>query len=692
MAFSDIGPREVCILLMAMSAVVLFLRPRTAVARVTWLGLLAAGIANALVLNAQPYNLMQSNLVHYYLGAKYPVPYQNFYRAINAALERPQINMRDLERPDRMVRAQPNEQRAYYIDLMRGQGVEFDPLGSLEELAARARETGALRREAQRILSENLPASRVDAFRRDVRKAVSAVFGRDVVHDVGFNGSPFYALVRHADPTLYAPIGPATAWLNLVWQIIAVIVLAWVMGLALGAEIEDRLAMASLVFASWDFVSFALPGLIFAGFWLPVAFALYALRRGAALYAGVGIAWAGLVKLFPFILLLPAAVRLARARLAAASKTAVASQRALWHRLPAWCAGATVVFAIAATFAGRSWSDFFDKILAQFVSESSAGNNVSLARTLSALGIDGRVLPSVLAIASMAVLAAMFLREREENVLATLPRRSLVLLAATGWVAHMWLNYYSVAALLPLPVLARRRRIGAAAAALAMGVSFILPDFDDPSLPASPALLSLKLAPYALIPAWLVFGEFKTMGLSRRARRLVAVVCAAVVLVIGCEAGRMHAVRSSIGAGRACLDRGDTKGALEHYERLVRLAPRHDAGYNGKAVAYAIGKDASNARVNFERAIRLNPNHAPLRQNFGRFLSLTGADDEAARELEIANRLSPFDESILVDLARVRLRQGRRAEAESLLARALELRPADRTIRGLLEESRMSAP
>jgi Flp pilus assembly protein TadD len=88
----------------------------------------------------------------------------------------------------------------------------------------------------------------------------------------------------------------------------------------------------------------------------------------------------------------------------------------------------------------------------------------------------------------------------------------------------------------------------------------------------------------------------------------------------------------------------------------------------------------------------LNPNHAPLRQNFGRFLSLTGADDEAARELEIANRLSPFDESILVDLARVRLRQGRRAEAESLLARALELRPADRTIRGLLEESRMSAP
>jgi hypothetical protein len=130
-----------------------------------------------------------------------------------------------------------------------------------------------VREEAERILREHLPPGEIEDFRRDVRLALLEENaerkiegeGRDITWDYGFNGSPFYALVRQVDPTLHRPFGRGTARLNLVWQMTAALLLCWITGLALGVGFTERTAMAALLFASWDFVGWALPGLIFGG-------------------------------------------------------------------------------------------------------------------------------------------------------------------------------------------------------------------------------------------------------------------------------------------------------------------------------------------------------------------------------------------------------------------------------------------
>ncbi|NIM18699.1 MAG: tetratricopeptide repeat protein [Candidatus Latescibacteria bacterium] len=60
--------------------------------------------------------------------------------------------------------------------------------------------------------------------------------------------------------------------------------------------------------------------------------------------------------------------------------------------------------------------------------------------------------------------------------------------------------------------------------------------------------------------------------------------------------------------------------------------------------------------------------------------------EDAATELEAVRELAPHDESILFDLARVRLGEGRKGEAKALLTRALGLQPGDRAVNKLLRE------
>jgi hypothetical protein len=67
------------------------------------------------------------------------------------------------------------------------------------------------------------------------------------------------------------------------------------------------------------------------------------------------------------------------------------------------------------------------------------------------------------------------------------------LLAATGWLVQVWFNYYAIAPLLLLPLVARAHRAGAAPQPSAWP-SFILPEFEDPELLGNPGLHVLKPA------------------------------------------------------------------------------------------------------------------------------------------------------------------------------------------------------
>jgi hypothetical protein len=684
MATWPVDERGICAVLTAVAGVLLVLRLGPRASRAAWLVVLAAGLANAVTLNLHQSNLININLVHHYLGAKYPFPYDSCYRLINAALERPQVVMRNLERPPAMLRVDVRSQRAYYIDLMRHEGVAFEPLAPLPDLRELAVESGAIAAESQRILSEYLPAEHIEDFRRDTRVAVEALTGRDITTDYGFNGSPFYAAVRHLDPTLHMSFGAATAYFNMIVQIAAVFLLAWIAGAALALGANERLAAAALLFASWDFVGWAMPGLVFAGMWLPVAAALLFFRRGRAAPAGGAVAWAGLIKLFPFALALPAASRLGRAVIRRGGDVRENTVPRWALGTLAWCAAAVVVLGVAAMLGGRSWADFLHKIAVQFQSKAYLLNSVSLSQWLFTFGIHNSTLPPVLSLLSLAALVAMFAKGASSDFAASLPRRSLVLLAATGWVAHTWFNYYAIAPLLLLPLIAQRNRIGAATAALGMAAAFALPEFDDPVLLARPALHALKVAPYVLIPAWLVVAELRRMEWSTTARRVALVVVSLAVVATAGEALRMRAIDRLDKAAGEYLDRGDAQSALDRYRKLVTLAPRNAMAHMNEAIALATAGQLDQAGAGFARAVELAPGSPVTRQNYGRWLLQAGKYAEAEEQLGAARNLSPADDRVLLYLSRALLEQNRRTEAAALLTRALELNPANRAVQNLL--------
>jgi tetratricopeptide (TPR) repeat protein len=671
---------------MVLGGLFLALRLRGRRARVAWLALLIAGVTNALVVSLVPTNLININLVHHFLGAKYSFSYNSFYQLINAARERPQVNMRDLERPPEMLRSDPRERRAYYIDLMREAGVEFDPLAPLAVLDRRAQETDVIHSEAVNIMKEYLQLSQIRSYRSDALLALNALSGREITTDYGYNGSPFYSLVRRADPTLHRPFGRGTAWFNLILQIAAALLLVWLTGAALRVELNERLAMAALLFASWDFVGWALPGLIFAGLWLPVAIALFAFSRRAAIPAGVAIAWAGLIKVFPFILLLPVGVGTIRSFVRQRGGTHPKESARWLLVVMVSCVTAALVLGFASTLSGRSWFEFLQKIIVQFQSKAFLLNSVSLSQGLFTLGVHGSPLPSVLSLVALGLLSVLFLRSGDKDFVAALPRRSLVLLAATGWLLHTWFNYYTIAPLLLLPLIGSQHRAGAAIAAAALAMAYVLPEFDDPYLLAHPPLFALKVAPYVLIPVWLAALEFRDLefgGTAKRVGLVVVAVCCA--LMVG-ETVRMQMIERLDRVGGGLIDRGEARDALGKYQRLVKLAPRNAMAHMNTGIALAMLERNQEAGAEFARAVELDPRSEHARQNYGRWLLNEGRLEEAAAELEAARRLVPFDDMVLFDLALARLRLGHRDEASALLVRALELQPENRTVKNLLTD------
>jgi hypothetical protein len=349
----------------------------------------------------------------------------------------------------------------------------------------------------------------VERFRQDAERARSRLGERDLTLDYGFNGSPLYAFARRLDPTLHRPFGPEAGLVNLIVQTLAALLVAWLAGLALGLAAEERLAAGALLFASWDFTGYALAGLTFAEIWLPAAIVLLAWRRGHPALAGVAAAWAGLMKLFPLMMILPALAGLARRvgpRHAAArpdDARAEADARMSLRFLLAWLASMAAL-GLLALLSGRSWGDFLHKVGVQFQSRSYLMNSVGLSQLLLTLGVHDSVLPVVLFGTAACVLVALSLRRDSTEESDPAPRRMLVLLAGAGLVAHTWFNYYALAPLLLLPLLARRHPRSACACACALAAGFILPDFDGPALREAPFLHLAKVVPYVVIPAGLI--------------------------------------------------------------------------------------------------------------------------------------------------------------------------------------------
>lgn len=666
---------------LAIAALLVARPPRASHARAVWGLLAAAGLAYGLALNLQPQNFPHANFLHYWLGAKYPVPYAETYRVWRAAAGEPQTDIRDLAQPARLERERPAERRAYLIERLRRYGAAFDPLAPLDTLAARARASGAIAAEADSIVAAHVPAARRAALRADVRTAFAAAQGPRLLVDFGYNGSPFYGLLRQADPLLHRPLGPLAAWEQLAWQLLGVALLAWLTGAALGYTTTERLVAAALVLVCLDFTNFALPGLVFTEVWVPVAFAAWAAARRRWALAGAATAVAGLLKLFPFVLALAVAVPLLRSLLPASAGEDRGGARRRALAFGAACVAVTLGLGLLGTASGRDWADFLHKITTEFHSRLNMANNVSLAALLIAAGVSDRSpLPGVAALVAAVVVAALFWEREDERFAAALPRRLLVLAFATGLLARSWLNYYVVLPFVLLPWAARRHRAGAAVALAAVAASHALPAYDDPGLLANPALHAAKLLPFVALPAWFLWLELRERAWSPRVRRAALTLAVLLAVATAGELWRQSALTAAWTSGEAALAAGDGAGALAAFDGVTRLDPASADGRRKRAIALATLGRLDEALGDFARAARMAPDDPVAHDDYARALLMRGQPAEAGAQLERALALAPADPQVLFVLARVRATQARPAEAIALLERARELAPEEPAI------------
>ena len=86
---------------------------------------------------------------------------------------------------------------------------------------------------------------------------------------------------------------------------------------------------------------------------------------------------------------------------------------------------------------------------------------------------------------------------------------------------------------------------------------------------------------------------------------------------------------------------GNHYGAIEVYEKAVRLVPDYGRFYSNLGFAYTQIKNTEKAMENYERAIELNPNHAPALSNLANIYFEQSRFDEAIAHAEKALAAEP---------------------------------------------------
>lgn len=102
------------------------------------------------------------------------------------------------------------------------------------------------------------------------------------------------------------------------------------------------------------------------------------------------------------------------------------------------------------------------------------------------------------------------------------------------------------------------------------------------------------------------------------------------------------------------------------------LAPNYFEVHRVAAYILARQRRRGDAEQSYEAAVQLEPNHAPLRFWFGQLLMRDGQHERAGTELERAKVLAPDQIQIQLEIARLRMYEGRFQEARELIAAALK--------------------
>lgn len=668
----------ICAALTTIVFLLVLANPRSTRFRTAILGLLIVlGFANVFLPIQK--RMIHSNFTHYYLGAKYDVPYFDFYKVATAALGNPQVMYRELREPDRMFRSDPREQRLYYIGLLRQDHVPFPESVTLTQLVETCRSGGLLEKEASAILQQNLKPDQASDLRNDLAQS-------DLdVDDYGFNGSPLYVLIRQIDPTLHRPFGPAACLMNLGWQFLALFFMVFLAARIFQWTREDALLVIALLLTSWDYTGWALNGLVAAGWMLPVMLALWGFYRRNPGLAGFGIAWAGLIKLFPFALLLPLAIIVIRQIL---SRQITAAGKDAMKTAAACVVSAAALMAIS-SLTGQSWTEFFQKISIQFQNSGYLINSIGVSNILLTLGLKKSlsiILPQ--ATVFFALFWILWMR-KEEDLRDRLPTVSLILLASMSWLTQTWLNYYAVIGFFLIPGLLRTDRHMAILLLALFTLGGFLPDYEY--VYCEFALFRIvKILGHLILPLAAIAMEAKDIkrvqdsasGRDRLSqwffRRGQVVLLAGTllsVMFICAEIYRAQSAHQNLCVGRDLYQKGAVRESRTFFEEAVKYTPRNPIARIELAQALADLQDFEGALAQYRKAVELNPAYAPTRSRLGVLLIQSGKKKEALAQFREAVRLMPYEEIIQFNYGSALLSVGQKDEAAAHFRTVLDINP-----------------
>ncbi|WP_232962290.1 tetratricopeptide repeat protein [Paracoccus tegillarcae] len=107
--------------------------------------------------------------------------------------------------------------------------------------------------------------------------------------------------------------------------------------------------------------------------------------------------------------------------------------------------------------------------------------------------------------------------------------------------------------------------------------------------------------------------------------------------------------------GEEALDQGDVLGAIGHLTALTDHAPEFAAGYQARAVAYALNGDYGPAAADLARTLELEPRHFAAMTQLGAMLEEMGDDQRAMAAYRETLSIHPHQQEAIDGLARLEM-------------------------------------
>ncbi|MEM8782177.1 MAG: hypothetical protein AAGE65_04900 [Planctomycetota bacterium] len=132
-------------------------------------------------------------------------------------------------------------------------------------------------------------------------------------------------------------------------------------------------------------------------------------------------------------------------------------------------------------------------------------------------------------------------------------------------------------------------------------------------------------------------------------------------------------------------ERGRGAYAQRLCEQVLALEPLHAAAWRLRSVIAEDDDRLMDALMCLRRALDAEPDRAAWQHRYGAMCRRAGRLADAAAALRTAIRLRPYRAESMVELGMVLVAMGGRDDAEYWAARALQIDPANRDARALLE-------